>query len=113
MSSIRIPHSTKYLDCLFKGTLLKNLSCSINNSLLTYFSYLAVEEMRRGSSPSQAGELAIQRIVTYYPKFVGAIVVLKSDGEYGAACHGLQSFQFSVCNTRLGQVTIHTVPCVQ
>lgn len=76
-------------------------------------SYLAVEEMRRGSSPSYAGELAIRRIVTYYPDFVGAIVVLKKDGEYGAACHGLQSFQFSVCNSQLGQVTVQTVPCVQ
>jgi hypothetical protein len=102
--SIRIPLSTEYLDFLSRG---------INNSLLTFFSYLAVEEMRRGSSPSHAGELAIRRIVTYYPKFVGAIVVLKNDGEYGAACHGLQSFQFSVCNNQLGQVTVHTVPCVQ
>ncbi|KDR17001.1 N(4)-(Beta-N-acetylglucosaminyl)-L-asparaginase [Zootermopsis nevadensis] len=76
-------------------------------------SYLAVEEMRRGSSPSRAGELAIRRIVTYYPEFVGAIVVLKNDGNYGAACHGLQNFQFSVCNSDLGQVTVHTVPCVQ
>lgn len=75
-------------------------------------SYLAVEEMRRGSSPSYAGEVAIKRIVSYYPEFVGAIVVLKNDGEYGAACHGLPSFQFSVCNSQLGQVTVQTVQCV-
>jgi Asparaginase. len=73
---------------------------------------LAVEEMRRGSSPSYAGEVAIKRIISYYPNFVGAIVVLKRDGEYGAACHGLQSFQFSVCNSQLRQVTVQTVQCV-
>jgi hypothetical protein len=69
--------------------------------------------MRRGSSPSQAGEIAIRRILTYYPDFIGAIVVLKKNGDYGAACHGLQSFQFSVCNSQLGEVTVQTVPCVQ
>jgi len=54
----------------------------------------------------------MKRIVSYYPNFVGAIVVLKNDGEYGAACHGLPSFQFSVCNSQLGQVTVQSVQCV-
>jgi len=68
--------------------------------------------MRRGSSPSYAGEVAMKRIVSYYPNFVGAIVVLKNDGEYGAACCGLPNFHFSVCNSQLGQVTVQTVQCI-
>ncbi|XP_069676921.1 N(4)-(Beta-N-acetylglucosaminyl)-L-asparaginase-like isoform X2 [Periplaneta americana] len=76
-------------------------------------SFLAVEEMRNGATPASAGEAAIQRIVMYYPDFVGAVVVLRNDGEYGAACHGLPSFKYCVCNNLLGQPTVHTVPCVE
>ncbi|PSN45005.1 N(4)-(Beta-N-acetylglucosaminyl)-L-asparaginase [Blattella germanica] len=75
--------------------------------------FFAVEEMRRGSSPSTAGELAIRRIIGHYPNFVGAIVVLRIDGEYGAACHGLPTFKYSVCNNLLGEVTVQSVNCIE
>ena len=77
------------------------------------FSFLAVEKMRQGSTPASAGDLAIRHIVNYYPEFVGAIVVLRMDGEYGAACHGMPTFKYSVCNEQLGKVTVETVKCIE
>lgn len=75
-------------------------------------SFLAVEEMRRKATPSQAGETAIRRILKYYPKFSGAIIVVNAKGKYAAACHGLTSFPYSVCNPALGTVSILKVPCI-
>lgn len=75
-------------------------------------SFLAVEEMRRGATPSQAGEEAIRRILKYYKTFSGAIIVVNTRGEYAAACHGLKSFPFSLCNPTLGHVEVQEVPCI-
>ncbi|KMQ94247.1 n-beta-n-acetylglucosaminyl-l-asparaginase [Lasius niger] len=49
-------------------------------------SFLAVEEMRRGSTPIVAARTAINRIIQHYPTFFGAIIVLNNKGEFGAAC---------------------------
>ncbi|XP_059060199.1 N(4)-(Beta-N-acetylglucosaminyl)-L-asparaginase-like [Achroia grisella] len=59
-------------------------------------SFLAVEEMRRGASPNAAARTAIDRIASYYPSFSGAVIALTKDGEYGVACHGLETFPFVV-----------------
>ncbi|XP_049865554.1 N(4)-(Beta-N-acetylglucosaminyl)-L-asparaginase-like [Pectinophora gossypiella] len=59
-------------------------------------SFVAVEEMRRGTPPTQAAQAAIGRIRTHYPDFMGAVVALSKDGEYGAACNGIAAFPFYV-----------------
>ncbi|XP_062559444.1 N(4)-(Beta-N-acetylglucosaminyl)-L-asparaginase-like [Armigeres subalbatus] len=76
-------------------------------------SLLAVEGLRQGLSPMLAGEAALARIAKYYPDFIGGIVVATKDGEYGAACHGLTQFPYSVAEgvEPDTQVTIKTVNC--
>jgi N4-(beta-N-acetylglucosaminyl)-L-asparaginase len=56
------------------------------------FSFLAVEEMRRGATPTKAAKVAINRIVKKYPDFFGAVLVSTRKGEFGAACNGMDSF---------------------
>ncbi|XP_078040866.1 N(4)-(Beta-N-acetylglucosaminyl)-L-asparaginase-like [Augochlora pura] len=75
-------------------------------------SFLAVEEMRRGASPSAAATTAIQRIAEHYPTFRGAVIALNKDGEYGAACNGLTRFQHYVANPELGKATMKYVDCI-
>lgn len=74
-------------------------------------SFLAVEEMRRGASPSAAATTAVQRIAEHYPTFRGAVIALNIDGEYGAACNGLTHFDHYVANPQLG-VTMKQVNCI-
>lgn len=50
--------------------------------------------MRRGASPTEAAQTAIKRIAASYPEFMGAVVALRKDGQYGAACHGMGDAQF-------------------
>lgn len=76
------------------------------------YSFLAVEELRRGSLPGVAAAIAINRIAEKYPSFVGGIVVVNREGTYGAACHGLKNFPYTVSNKVLGQATVKTVDCI-
>lgn len=77
-------------------------------------SLLAVEYMRNGLSPSAAGQKALKRIVKYYPNFFGGIIVVNRDGQYGAACHGMDEFPYSVASEQTNfSVKIETVSCVQ
>ena len=46
-------------------------------------SFLTVELMRMGWSPSNAAAEAIKRIARQYPKFVGAVVAVSKNGTYG------------------------------
>lgn len=57
---------------------------------------LTVEFMRNNKTPSEAAGLALDRIRQHYSNFVGAIVAANKFGEYGAACHGMDSFPYSV-----------------
>ncbi|CAG5104358.1 Similar to N(4)-(Beta-N-acetylglucosaminyl)-L-asparaginase (Fragment) (Spodoptera frugiperda) [Cotesia congregata] len=75
-------------------------------------SFLAVEEMRRGASPSEAAEVAVTRIAKHYPNFSGAIIALNKNGEYGAACHGFNSFPFYVSNQKLGKPKLSLANCI-
>ena len=75
-------------------------------------SLLAVEDLRRGVSPNEAGANAMRRIAQYYPAFQGGIVVVKIDGTYGAACHGMEQFPYSVYTAQNGNV-VETVNCLQ
>jgi isoaspartyl peptidase/L-asparaginase-like protein (Ntn-hydrolase superfamily) len=74
-------------------------------------SMLAVEFMRNGMSPDEAGQRAMERISKHYPKFMGGIVVVDKNGNYGAACHGIDSFPFSIYHSRLNQVKVETRKC--
>lgn len=75
-------------------------------------SLLAVEFLRAGLSPHNAGKKALERIATYYPDFFGAIIVVNKDGDFGAACHGMERFPYSVIAANTGyKVTIKTVDC--
>lgn len=76
-------------------------------------SYLAVELMRNGENPDDAAKKALTRIIQYYPNFVGGIVVVDKDGNYAAACHGLNSFPFSVFNLQSSKVRIEKRDCLK
>lgn len=75
-------------------------------------SLLAVEFMRNGLSPTEAGEQALKRIVQHYPDFFGGIVVVNRFGEYGAACNGMNEFPYSVASEKTNfNATIEVVSC--
>ncbi|KAJ3660044.1 hypothetical protein Zmor_011700 [Zophobas morio] len=74
-------------------------------------SFLAVEEMRRGASPTKAAKIAINRITQKYPDFFGAVLVATNKGDFGAACNGMDSFPFCVASEELGGVVIKNVDC--
>lgn len=76
-------------------------------------SFVAVEYMRHGAKPDHAGEKALMRIAQYYPSYVGAIVVVDKKGNYGAACHGMDSFSFSVYNPWSKNVRIEKRDCLR
>ena len=75
-------------------------------------SLLAVEAMRHGGSPNEAAEQIIARVARKFPDFVGAVVTLNRDGEWGAACHGIETFPFVVANPQLGRSTRMQVACL-
>ncbi|XP_044747930.1 N(4)-(Beta-N-acetylglucosaminyl)-L-asparaginase-like isoform X2 [Coccinella septempunctata] len=74
-------------------------------------SFLAVEEMKRGSSPSLAAKVAISRIVKKFPKFFGAVIALNTKGEHGAACNGMDSFPYCIADERNKNVELRYVAC--
>jgi len=76
-------------------------------------SFLAVELMRSGSSPSAAASLAISRITAHYPQFSGAVIAVKMNGEFGAACHNIPpgSFPYTVMSRDFNQTQTLRVTC--
>merc|ERR1711931_240006 len=62
--------------------------------------YQTVENMRLGMNPEQAAQDAINRIVSKYPEFGGAVIAMNAKGEHGVACHNmrLQPFPYVVQN---------------
>lgn len=87
--------------------------CSIflNSNINIQCSFLAVEEMRRGKSPVESAQNAIKRIIDKYPKFFGGLIAVNKNGDYGAACHGMDKFPFAVRNLELEKVTLEFVSC--
>lgn len=67
--------------------------------------------MRRGATPTNAALEAIKRIAKHYPKFVGGVIAIDKNGEYGAACNGIPVFPFYVGNPTLGKAVLRAVPC--
>lgn len=74
---------------------------------------LAVEFMRNNKTPSEAAGLALDRIRPHYPNFVGAVVAANKLGEYGAACHGIETFPFSVHSQGNPDSVLKTILCSQ
>lgn len=74
-------------------------------------SLITVEYMRNGMTPSTAAAYSLKRIAEYYPQFEGAIVAMKANGEFGAACHGFKNFTYSVVNPDLVVPNVFSVEC--
>lgn len=74
-------------------------------------SFLAVEEMRRGATPTAAAAEAIARIAKHYPTFTGGVIAIDNNGNYGAACNGIASFPFYVASPDLGRAIKKSVHC--
>ncbi|KAG9272347.1 N(4)-(beta-N-acetylglucosaminyl)-L-asparaginase [Astyanax mexicanus] len=78
-------------------------------------SYLAVEMMRAGASPSAACKTAITRIKERYPDFFGALICANTTGGYGAACNkrpGFTEFPFMVSNAQTNGPVLQKVDCI-
>lgn len=73
-------------------------------------SFVAIENLRNGKTPKKAAQLAIERIREFHSKFFGGIIVMNQNGEYAAACNGMQEFPFSV-GSNDGGVRVESVPC--
>ncbi|KAI9921509.1 hypothetical protein PsorP6_000526 [Peronosclerospora sorghi] len=58
-------------------------------------SFVAVQEMKKGTHPRKACEHALSKIAAVYPKFKGGMVCLNRLGEYGGAGYGWE-FAYSV-----------------
>lgn len=50
---------------------------------LNYVSFKAVMLLGQGMAPDQAAREALKPIITYYPDFTGAIIVVDIHGHYG------------------------------
>ncbi|XP_017784436.1 PREDICTED: N(4)-(Beta-N-acetylglucosaminyl)-L-asparaginase [Nicrophorus vespilloides] len=74
-------------------------------------SFLAVELLKIGKSPTEAAQIAIKRIVDKYPSFFGAVIVSDKDGNYGAACNGMPEFIFSIANPETEGAKLESVLC--
>ncbi|XP_053599681.1 N(4)-(Beta-N-acetylglucosaminyl)-L-asparaginase isoform X2 [Plodia interpunctella] len=75
-------------------------------------SFLAVEEMRRGSTPQEAALTAVKRIVDHYPAFMGAVIAISKNGKYGAACNGIPKFPFVVQDGTQDMYRVNIVDCL-
>lgn len=69
--------------------------------------------MRRGATPTEAATVAVKRIAKYYPDYMGAVVALRKDGQYGAACHGLVGvpFPFVVHDSTMEKCRVVFIDC--
>lgn len=74
-------------------------------------SFLAVEQMRQGATPTEAAQTAIDRIASKYPSFVGAIIAVNTNGTIGAACNGLESFPYSYMDDTTDSPVVEYVTC--
>lgn len=76
-------------------------------------SFLAVEEMRRGSTPTEAAQVAIRRVASVFPGFFGGIIVVDKNENVGAACHGMDRFPYSIASSSIGDAIVASVDCLK
>ena len=74
-------------------------------------SYNAVQLMRLGAAPDEACLDGIKRIAKFYPDFIGAVVALDRNGRHGAACHGIESFPYSVMQQGWTDPKVFNISC--
>ncbi|CAG9772145.1 unnamed protein product [Ceutorhynchus assimilis] len=74
-------------------------------------SFLAVEQMRQGVTPTEAAQTAIARVAAKHPSFFGAVIAVDKNGNVGAACNGMEKFPFSVMNSTTKQPILNYVDC--
>ncbi|XP_004364899.2 aspartylglucosaminidase [Capsaspora owczarzaki ATCC 30864] len=71
-------------------------------------SYQAVRNMEAGMTPTAAAEDALRRIAKFYPNYLGALVAVNKQGQFGGAAHGW-NFSYSVRNSTMSDVTVFSV----
>ncbi|XP_076029987.1 N(4)-(Beta-N-acetylglucosaminyl)-L-asparaginase-like [Oratosquilla oratoria] len=105
-----IPGSGAYVDKDVGGA-----TATGNGDIMIRFSpsLLTVEGMRSGLTPEKSAQEALVKISRFYPSFRGAIIATNIKGDYGAACHGYDTFPFCVVNPALNQTTVKRVNCVK
>lgn len=78
-------------------------------------SFVAVEEMKRGATPQEAAQTAVNRMTKFYPKYTVAVIAMDKFGNYGVACHGFRllnyRFPYHVANEKLGGATLMYREC--
>ncbi|XP_017044902.1 L-asparaginase-like protein GD25160 [Drosophila ficusphila] len=92
------------------------LACGDGDVLMRHLpAFLAVESMRSGKKPAQAAEWVMQRVLRYNTEFNGAIVVVNRKGIYGAACAGLDEFNFVVSGGKryLSMARVEGIKCLE
>ncbi|KAK1753194.1 asparaginase-domain-containing protein [Echria macrotheca] len=73
--------------------------------------YQAVENLRRGMSPTEAAEDAVKRMLRKYPRISSGIVVVNAKGEHGGAASGW-TFTYAVRGGNMNATEVITVPPV-
>lgn len=71
-------------------------------------SFYTVSLIELGTKPSKATMKAVQRILTVYPKFSGAIVAMDAHGRVGVACANIDKFGYNVAYRNGTVVTLKT-----
>jgi N4-(beta-N-acetylglucosaminyl)-L-asparaginase len=74
--------------------------------------YQAVENLRRGMSPTEAAEDAVRRMLRKYPDISSGIVVVHNKGEHGAAESGW-TFIYVYRGEKLVNTSVVRVPPVE
>lgn len=74
--------------------------------------YQAVENLRRGMTPTEAAEDAVRRMVRKYPSVQSGIVVVDKHGNHGAAASGW-TFTYAYRGGQMSETTVVTVPPVE
>jgi N4-(beta-N-acetylglucosaminyl)-L-asparaginase len=70
--------------------------------------YQAVENLRRGMTPTEAAEDAVSRMLRRYPRISSGIVVVDNEGEHGAAASGW-TFTYSFRGGTMNATEVVTV----
>ncbi|KAF4465506.1 N(4)-(beta-N-acetylglucosaminyl)-L-asparaginase [Fusarium albosuccineum] len=70
--------------------------------------YQAVENLRKGMSPTEAAEDAVRRMLRKFPKISSGIVVVDKNGEHGAAGSGW-TFTYSYRGGNMDETEVVTV----
>lgn len=71
--------------------------------------YQAVENLRRGMTPTEAAEDAVRRMLRKFPAIQSGIVVVNKEGEHGGAASGW-TFTYSLRAGEMKATEVLTVP---